>query len=423
MNMSIKKRNNIESFLDYFTALMLILNCQSVFQNSIQINFRIYELTLFSIIINSIYKLFHYKITRDKLKSLITISNIYLCYILIFSFICVSFEQLSSFWGRYICLPFVILIFSVNNNWSDKINIFRCFINVVVVISAISLFFWIFGSTLDIIPANGSMVCNWGNNIKIPNYYNLYFETQYVDWLGISFFVRNTGIFIEGPMFALVLILALIFSYYFKDTFETSRLKVAVIIITIITTFSTSALIFLALYLYVSLAENPKFKKLKIIIIFFAGLGFILMVTYFLLKKSETGSYSLRMDDYKVGFETWIQSPIWGHGYGDYTQFVKNMSSFRASTGFSNSIFSILGQGGIMYFLMYGIPLSVPLLNLIKGVYDKMNLFLVVSYILILAVIICHTAFFNFFIWTLLVYSNSTNHTYYFIKPEKNWDV
>ena len=50
--------------------------------------------------------------------------------------------------------------------------------NIVLVISLVSLFFWSFGSVLEMISPNGLIPTKWGEERFLPTYYGIYFETQ-----------------------------------------------------------------------------------------------------------------------------------------------------------------------------------------------------------------------------------------------------
>ena len=67
-----------------------------------------------------------------------------------------------------------------------------------------------------------------------------------------------------------------------------------------------------------------------------------------------TESSSLRLDDYRVGFITFLQNPILGTGLGNSESLIKNMDNWRVYlTGLSNSISIIFAQGGLYVGLVY----------------------------------------------------------------------
>lgn len=251
------KQSKWEQVLGYLLALFLILNNQTVFQNSISFNYHIYEITLLLIIVTTLYQIEKYGIYENKFKSLLNLSFIYYVYLSIISIASVGVDQLVSFWARYASLPFVFFYFSSNASYIVKIELFRKVVNVMVVISCISLFFWIFGSTFKMITPTGVALFEWGTVNEVSSYFNIYFETQYVDWLGIDFFWRNTAIFVEGPMMSLTLIIAITLIYYFDDIWHIATWKKFILAFAIITSFSVTGYFilwgFVVLKLYRSL--------------------------------------------------------------------------------------------------------------------------------------------------------------------------
>ena len=64
------------------------------------------------------------------------------------------------------------------------------------------------------------------------------------------------------------------------------------------------------------------------------------------------------MEDFSIGMKAWLQSPLFGNGYADWSSLENLMNnSIRTNTGFSNSIFTVLSQGGIVLFLVYVVPI------------------------------------------------------------------
>lgn len=107
------KQSKWEQVLGYLLALFLILNNQTVFQNSISFNYHIYEITLLLIIVTTLYQIEKYGIYENKFKSLLNLSFIYYVYLSIISIASVGVDQLVSFWARYASLPFVFFFFRV----------------------------------------------------------------------------------------------------------------------------------------------------------------------------------------------------------------------------------------------------------------------------------------------------------------------
>ena len=388
------KQSKWEQVLGYLLALFLILNNQTVFQNSISFNYHIYEITLLLIIVTTLYQIEKYGIYENKFKSLLNLSFIYYVYLSIISIASVGVDQLVSFWARYASLPFVFFYFSSNASYIVKIELFRKVVNVMVVISCISLFFWIFGSTFKMITPTGVALFEWGTVNEVSSYFNIYFETQYVDWLGIDFFWRNTAIFVEGPMMSLTLIIAITLIYYFDDIWYIATWKKFILAFAIITSFSVTGYFILWGFVVLKLYRSKKFRAIMIVMLIPLSLYAIQVM---MDMKQSTGSYSLREDDYYVGFITWLQNPIFGWGFNNWEALQANMKG-RANDGFSNSIFSVLTQGGILMGLMYFIPILIGITS------KEFKRFVVcIVYAILFISIIFQTAYVNFFLFCLMI--------------------
>lgn len=388
------KQSKWEQVLGYLLALFLILNNQTVFQNSISFNYHIYEITLLLIIVTTLYQIEKYGIYENKFKSLLNLSFIYYVYLSIISIASVGVDQLVSFWARYASLPFVFFYFSSNASYIVKIELFRKVVNVMVVISCISLFFWIFGSTFKMITPTGVALFEWGTVNEVSSYFNIYFETQYVDWLGIDFFWRNTAIFVEGPMMSLTLIIAITLIYYFDDVWHIATWKKFILAFAIITSFSVTGYFILWGFVVLKLYRSKKFRAIMIVMLIPLSLYAIQVM---MDMKQSTGSYSLREDDYYVGFITWLQNPIFGWGFNNWEALQANMKG-RANDGFSNSIFSVLTQGGILMGLMYFIPILIGITS------KEFKRFVVcIVYAILFISIIFQTAYVNFFLFCLMI--------------------
>lgn len=388
------KQSKWEQVLGYLLALFLILNNQTVFQNSISFNYHIYEITLLLIIVTTLYQIEKYGIYENKFKSLLNLSFIYYVYLSIISIASVGVDQLVSFWARYASLPFVFFYFSSNASYIVKIELFRKVVNVMVVISCISLFFWIFGSTFKMITPTGVALFEWGTVNEVSSYFNIYFETQYVDWLGIDFFWRNTAIFVEGPMMSLTLIIAITLIYYFDDIWHIATWKKFILAFAVITSFSVTGYFILWGFVVLKLYRSKKFRAIMIVMLIPLSLYAIQVM---MDMKQSTGSYSLREDDYYVGFITWLQNPIFGWGFNNWEALQANMKG-RANDGFSNSIFSVLTQGGILMGLMYFIPILIGITS------KEFKRFVVcIVYAILFISIIFQTAYVNFFLFCLMI--------------------
>lgn len=215
-------------------------------------------------------------------------------------------------------------------------------------ISIISLFFWVFGTTLKIIPPSGSWYLTWGHTYR-PLYYGMYIEVA--GGIYGSIFQRNVGMFCEGPAFAYLL--SLVFSYEVLIKNYSNRKRIALFLITMITTGTSTAILTILFCLIINLWNktrelNARNIILRVGIIALGVVGTIVFLNMMTMK-SKMASVNLRMTDYINGINAFLESPIWGHGY-------MTDSATNFNTGFSNGLTQILVAGGIMFFSIYAVP-------------------------------------------------------------------
>lgn len=262
-----------------------------------------------------------------------------------------------------------------------------------------SLFFFLF-STIGLIHETSVLKVDWFN--VYANYYNLYFSTPYqlIDWF-ISI-RRNIGIFTEGPMFAYVLVMSLTFILLLKDDYEPKKWQITGIVLALITTASVTGYILLIIIAGMIFINKYKNKQTKIIIAMMTLIVFVVAVSVILGMKSNTVSYIARIDDYVAGLKCWMTNPIIGVGYENYSVLRSFMSATRSwNQGFSNTIFSVLAFGGIVFLIPYISPIIVGWYYGIKN-HDYKVKTLCIVLVGIYFSVISYTFFLNFFIWAFL---------------------
>ncbi len=233
----------------------------------------------------------------------------------------------------------------------------KAFVNVVSVVAGISLFFWLFGSVMGIIPGFPTLYI-WAGTRTTVNYFWLYFEnrTQATEILGQTV-IRNTGIYAEAPSFSGYLIMALAIALPAENKKYPLKQKV-LLVVTMLTTLSTKGLIAVMIlialvYMFTHPAKSPsKFVEkiiIVIIIISAASIG-----TFLLLEdKSTTGSFLIRMDDLQAAIKTWKNHVLFGSGYQETSEIIQNFSLSYRGNGLSMGFTILLAQGGIYMIAFY----------------------------------------------------------------------
>lgn len=347
----------VVKIIEYLISFFLILECNSVFRCSTGINFHTIEVTA---ILLGILLILNF---NDKNKKKIINSLLFVIFFEIFIFIYIieikaqiNDKSLTKFIFTFgIVLPEFYILYKINNKYCNEI--FDKYTKIMCLIALISLFFYIFGSTLNIIKPTSKFSISWGYERAIPSYCNLYFETQDINIFGkrIS---RNTGIFCESPMYSLNLTIALAYEILYG---KKSRKRIILLLITIFTTISTSGIIigqilFLYYYIFNNKEKNKTIRLLKILTIPIIAILFVTVSNTFLNDKMQSTSYNARVNDYTYGIKVWKEYPIFGCGY-ENTEPITNYLPNYYIGGLSNSIIELLTEGGIYLFALYVIPL------------------------------------------------------------------
>ena len=203
-------------------------------------------------------------------------------------------------------------------------NILMKFYRLMLIIAATSLVFWVFGTVLKIITPNDKVWFNWGEMKGANSYWRVFFEPRWqaVKVLGRTIY-KNCGIFAEPPMYGFLLGTAYSVYRLFDNS---SRLIKALLIVTIITTMNTTAIIYLmvfelCIYFFNKRIEIVSLVRLLIGICFFV-VGTILALTL-VLKKFASGSGMVRLDHLAVSWTLWNTNPLLGVGIGNHDAFTR----------------------------------------------------------------------------------------------------
>lgn len=368
------KVRKIEGLIENVLAILLILSCNSVFLHSMNTNFRIKELIVITSFILSVVISLGLKIDKKTFNKLIIFFSIYFIYFFIFLLVWRFYSARQKFVLNFIIfMPIMIYCFFCYNRRDNSYKLLYKISDIAFIINIISLVFWISASLLKIIKSTGKMTIFWGKERVISSYFNIYFETQTIDFLGFSG-VRNTSIFCEGAMFSLILIVALTIEVFLKRKINIKRC--VIFFIGIISTLSTTGIISaLAIIVFrVLLFKNNSniskilYKIIKILFIILVAIVVLYFGYNILVQKQSSTSYSIRLDDYIAGYKSWINSPIIGNGYGSIDSIRIYMSSWRSyNTGFSNGIMAVLAQSGISLAIVYIFPIFLCISQAIRS--------------------------------------------------------
>ena len=348
------RKEKINIFLQYLLTFLIVLESRSVFSRFYDGTLgRIITLLLFFTLIFIFLLYFNFKIKKRYLLFLI----FYLLYVFLFLLVNVSCNKMNFIFTFLFLFPLSFLVYCVYGKQQIE-GLFKAYVNIMMGISCISLFFFFLGSLTGMISTNVAELIDWGGawgeSHIIKGYFYLHFNSQTTVIFGKTI-LRNTSIFVEGPMFALHLMFAMSLSLFFKDKiFNRYSLVFG---ITILSTLSvTGFLIYLFLLFYKYCFYNK--SKTKIILLPLVFIAFIIIGTIFLGDKQTTNSYNIRYDDYIAGFLAFKKYPIFGSGFLNNNVIINYMSNYRLyNTGLSNSFIIVLVHGGLYLILFYLVPI------------------------------------------------------------------
>lgn len=322
-------------------------------------------------------------------------------------------DFLKSYIGVFILFSFLAYFLYQNNDYEYFI---KAFCNVMLIICCLSLFFWLFGSILNIIPGRSLKEYYWtGRYQQTYTYYYLYFENISQN-KGYAV-VRNLGVFLEAPGFSGFLIYALISEMVLKKIRRKidkrgrteSNIRVTILTITMLSTGSTKGIlaVMIAFVLeYISKgSKNNYVLAVKILAGVLICVGVWIIGNELVESKMSRRSGIVRMDDLIAGVKTFINNPLWGVGYRN----VKGIQQYqqvvdRANNGLSMGIAVILAYGGLWLsmFYIWAIVLSrkIPLFK------NNSSLWYLVVILLVYNLFISNSGFSNEYIFILAsVYS------------------
>lgn len=323
----------------------------------------------------------------------------------------------------YFLLPLlcITIICSFDDN---KHRIWKAFTNLTMVLALVSLLFYLSGTLLHIVPPMTYINRGWGtwDPKPIANYYYLYYEAQVTHRATFDVW-RNCGIFAEATMYSSILCTALAAETFLYNRGGFRFFVIPLLVVTIITTFSATGLVFLVFW---GMLVVLSWKKTQSFIahhriLFFISLGILLVgIVGILAAKLSTsagsGSASVRLDHTLTCFRLWLRKPLIGYGWDQQQAF---MDAAHFSQGTSVGIPMYLYFGGIVLGSLVLVPYLGSLIYGIKA--RKLNLFFFNSLFLLVFFFTALTIYpiVQLFIASnlYLLPTNSTGHEKRRIKP------
>lgn len=382
---------NLKSIQDVLMSLLIVITTNSIYVNTGDSN-KLIPILALVVIIATVLELISSKINYNYFKIILTTVLIYLVVCITNIFISFNSLSINEILFYFVIAP-LMLILLMFKNFNDRLfDFLNTFVKIILIFAIVSLIFWAFGSILKVVHPTNVVINNWNGGRPTPSYFNLYFETQGIHFFGTTI-TRNSGIFAEAPMWSLMLSSAFIIQELFL---ENSIKRLSLLTLTILTTVSTTGIFVIGILLIyrVLMLKKSLFKYVSLIT--------IPIVIYALLQvweeKSDSISASIRFDDYIAGFLAWRANFFFGSGLTLGLKAIEsNMNTLiRTNLGYSNSLFVILAQGGVILGIFYLYPVIGVLIK--KGVSIDTKMFALLFIILLFTAIFIDTPLFILFI-------------------------
>lgn len=356
-------KNNISKILIYTTSLCVIANGACMWELTIGSPLYGVKLGVALMVLCSVQVLINGEIATnsESIFSFFVICIMMICY-------CMATRYNTKLFITTVFLQFVVLFFYACSLYAkdQARSLFSSYLNLILIISVISLFFWALGSIADIIPYCKQQEYFWADRYNTTySWYGLYYENP-IQNIGQRI-VRNMGIFAEAPAFSGHLIYASIIegTFYYEDKRQHSKFdqnikhycKMAILFLAMLSTLSTKGIIAIGLICGLMLlfmeCRDRIDMVIKLFVVIAAACLTIAVSVLLIAQKSGTGSGMMRIDDFQSCIKAWKASPIFGVGYQNTEAIKKYWVVTRDNDGLSMGLTVLLAYGGLCLTSVY----------------------------------------------------------------------
>lgn len=343
---------DLKRIFEWLMIIAALLNCHSVYDAG-KMNMHLEIVTI--IFLSAVLISNRYVIMTNTDRMILALIIIYQIPMLILADSSYRF----TYFSKFILLTAMVYFLAVSDSDFEK-DIAAIFTNLICIISALSLFFYVFTNMFPIIKPSGTYFMEWGYGRTISDYYGLYFNAS----VSKIFRYKNSAIFTEAPVWSAILCFAIIVETFVSG--RNDKKKIILLIITLLSTESVTSYVFLILYfislIYLAVEKNEIMGSKVIILGGLVGAALLggVAIIYIMGKKMNTGySYYLRLDDLKVTFSIFGEHPLFGIGFGNTEIRNQRIGSWRRTfnVGQSSDLAYYIPGGGIWFFgaFLYGI--------------------------------------------------------------------
>ena len=258
----------------------------------------------------------------------------------------------------YYFTPLLLLTVYMGAKRDGGVGLLHKLSDVMAVLTALSLFFYLFGTVLGWIPRTEIAAFYWGGGWRTcPSYFHLYYEAQQITFLGWDL-PRNCGVFPEAPGFAVFLVVAAAAEVLLR---ERPRLwRCVLFAVATVTTVSVKAFLLMAAVFtlrYVLWPPTWLTRRLRLWLFPILGVGMTLGASVLLWDKLTSVSGVMRLDDVAACLRAFATAPLFGTGYWNDGSIVPFFSyPDRYNNGLSMGAAVILAQGGLYLSTLYWLP-------------------------------------------------------------------
>lgn len=344
--------------LEYLWAAYVILNGNSVFHASAK------DLHLLEISVALTYALLLSNFMLRRLRAT-RMNVVFMIIVLMYCTLYLSVMQTKMNAGIFIKLfvlaaPAMFLLFVELHRKGRLMVLMSRFVDLICILAVISLAFWYLGVIAKVIAPDMYIEINWGNFRYAEGFFGIHYAFQLdTTFFPDAYIYRNSGIFAEAPMFNLWLDFALAIELFLKE--KPSKFRVALLIVTILTTMSVTGILFIVLCMGLSALvryrQMQRFNKGMLMILALVAIpAATIVLIQSLILKGDTNSFEMRLSDYSAGARLWIEYPLFGAGFGNLKALQSYLYNPDGAFGFSNSIMAVLSTGGAWMALLYYVP-------------------------------------------------------------------
>lgn len=358
MKMGKKNEHGLGYYLEYLFALFTVLQANTLYYNNWGRQVTTFWLILcLSLMFGSLYNLYRKSVNIYPLMCLYVYYVPASIMLLAILFVFKDSINKQKYIMAFFIIPTCLFPFLYERCLKEKeYYFFNKIKNIILILASISLAGW----TLSIfkVPTNSFISSSWGSTPTLPGYFHIHFIAQgSTAFLGINI-IRNTGIFVEAPMFSYVLCLGLLIELFINKN-RSSKFIILIFVFTIFTTASTTGVVIAAAslfyYKFIVKSSSVLFNLPIISLGLLLLIIFIKFMVYHKFNPNWASSSSLRMNDYYAGYKAWSQHILLGNGLDNNQSIINFMDPRRivASVdspgiiGFSNGIMQVLAFGGV----------------------------------------------------------------------------